>query len=221
MTILLVEDSLELATLVTEYLEKQGFLMDYASDGRQALNLLSTNHYELLLLDLNLPRVDGLEVCRQAKKTDIALPIIMLTARDSIEDSLEGFAQGADDYITKPFDLRVLRARIDAVNHRYAQAPQSNNVSYNGLELISSKRSAKRENKEIKLTPITYTILETLLKRAPEPVTRAELEEAVYGDDPPDDDVLRYHIYHLRKMIDKPFDKPMLHTLAKQGYRIA
>jgi DNA-binding response OmpR family regulator len=221
MTILLVEDSLELATLVTEYLEKQGFLMDYASDGRQAINLLSTNHYELLLLDLNLPRVDGLEVCRQAKLMDIALPVIILTARDSVDESLEGFAHGADDYITKPFDLRLLKARIEAVNHRYAQTPKSRGISYKGLELISSKRSVKRENREIKLTPITYTILEALLKRAPEPVSRAELEQAVYGDDPPDDDVLRYHIYHLRKMIDKPFDKPMLHTLAKQGYRIA
>jgi DNA-binding response OmpR family regulator len=148
---------------------------------------------------------------------DITLPVIMLTARDSVDDSLEGFAHGADDYVTKPFDLRVLRARIDAVRHRYAQVPKAKGLSYHGLVLISASRSVTREDREIKLTPITYTILEVLLKRAPEPVSRAELEEAVYGDDPPDDDVLRYHIYHLRKLIDKPFDKPMLHTLAKEG----
>jgi DNA-binding response OmpR family regulator len=221
MTILLVEDNLELATLVIEFLEEQGFIMDFALDGKQALSLTSSNRYELVLLDLNLPKVDGLEVCRQVKAADITLPVIMLTARDSIDDSLEGFAHGADDYITKPFDLRVLQARIDAVRHRYAQVPKSKGLSYNGLELVSATRSVTREGKEIKLTPITYTILEALLKRAPEPVSRGELEEAVYGDDPPDDDVLRYHIYHLRKLIDKPFDEPMLHTLAKQGYRIA
>jgi DNA-binding response OmpR family regulator len=221
MQILLVEDNLEMATLVVEFLESQGYIMDYASDGQVALNLLEQNPYDLLLLDLNLPRVDGLEVCRQAKNKASPTPVIMLTARDRVEDSLEGFSQGADDYITKPFNLHLLRARIDAVGQRYRLAPRSSTkLRYQDLELLPSSRSAIRDGIEIKLTPIVYTLLETLLKAAPEPVSRATLEAAIYGDDLPDEDVLRYHIYHLRKLIDKPFDQALIHTLPKIGYRI-
>ncbi len=221
MQILLVEDNLELATLVIEFLEGEGLELDYASDGQQAINLIEQNTYGMLLLDINLPRRDGLSVCRWVCERFDALPIILVTARDTVEESLEGFSFGADDYITKPFDLRLLHARIESVLRRYQANGKTRPLSYENLTLEPSTRCAEREGVEIRLTPVACKILEMLLRAAPEPVTCPELEASIYGDDLPDDDVLRYHIYHLRQKVDKPFSRRLIQTIPKKGYRIA
>lgn len=220
MPILLIEDNHELASLITDFLESEGFELDYACDGLQAINLIEQNPYRMLLLDLNLPRLDGLSVCRWVRERFDELPIIMLTARDTIEDSLEGFSMGADDYLTKPFDLRLLLARMESVTRRYKRTSHSKSLNYEDLSLNISSRCAVRGGTEIKLTPIACKILEKLLWNSPEPVARAELEMAIYGDDLPENDVLRYHIYHLRKLIDKPFDRALIQTVPKKGYRL-
>ncbi len=217
--VLLVEDHADLAETVGEYLEATGYRVDYAADGLIAVHLASQNRYDVIVLDVMLPGMDGISVCRHLREVaGLTLPIIMLTARDQLENKLEGFSVGADDYLVKPFDLPELEARIDALLRRHKGI--SNRYDVGPLTLDTETLAVTREGQALELPRIGFEILKLLMREHPKVVTRALLEQEVWGDDPPDSDALRSHLYNLRQIVDRPFDLALIETLPGRGYRL-
>lgn len=218
--VLLVEDNGTIAAQVTSFLEGVGWTVDYASSGGQGLALARADIFDVLVLDLNLPDMDGLAVCRSLKaELDYNLPVLMLTARDAFEDKACGYGEGADDYVTKPFDLRELRLRCEALGRRH-ELHKTAELNLGELSLSLKSQEARRRGQLLKLTGVGFRILSELAEAYPEAVTRSQLIHRLWGDDPPDSDALRSHIYGLRAALDKPFDTPMLKTLPNVGYRL-
>jgi DNA-binding response OmpR family regulator len=221
--LLLIEDNPDLVANVADFLDGRGHSLDIAYNGFAGLGFALENDYDALILDLTLPGIDGLEVCQRLRASGRTLPILMLTARDGLEDKLEGFASGADDYLVKPFALRELEARLLALarrGHGGQAGTAAERLRVADLELDLATRRLTRAGRPLELPPIPMRLLETLLRRAPGLVTRAELERAVWGDQPPDSDALRAHLHLLRQTIDKPFPRPLLHTVRGFGYRL-
>ena len=218
--ILLVEDNREVAGLLFDYFESMGMELDYADNGELGLQLALSENFDLILLDLMLPRMDGLTVCNKLREAGNNTPVLMLTALDNREDMLKGFEHGADDYLTKPFDLEILEARMHALVKRYRGQVANTVLSFGSLKIDQKTRQAFREGKLLALNPTTYTILEALCHKAPEILTRQEISEKLWQEKEPNNDVLRSHIYQLRNQLDKPFAQPMLTTLPKIGFRL-
>ncbi len=220
--LLLVEDNRDLAATVGEFFENELYGVDYAADGLSALHLAVTESYDVIVLDINLPGVDGMEVCRRLRQdARMATPILMLTARDQVEDKIQGFELGADDYLVKPFDMRELAARVDALIRREKGDVSDMVYKVADLELDTAKQLASREGKRINLSPRSFEILKILMRASPNVVARRDLEKEIWGDEPPDSDSLRSHMYNLRRLIDRPFDQPLIETVPGRGYRIA
>jgi len=218
--ILVVDDEDDLLELVRYNLTKEGYAVECVSSGEEALKSARREPPDLIVLDWMLPNVDGLEVCRRLRKdAQVATPILMLTARDQLDDKLTGFAVGADDYLVKPFDMPELVARIDALIRRQRGVESSYTVGE--LTLNVDTMEVTRAGQAIRLSRTLFDILRILMREAPKVVPRQSLERELWGDDPPDSDALRSHLYTLRKAIDKPFDRPLLHTIAGAGYRLA
>lgn len=220
-SILLVEDHKELAATTGEYLEACGYIVDYAMDGLSGLNLAKNNQYDALILDVMLPGMDGFTICqriRQEAQSDI--PVLMLTARDQLKDKLDGFDAGADDYLIKPFDFEELDARLNAIIRRHKGELDSKPLVIHDLELDPKTLQVKRQGKKLKLSPTGLHILKLLMRKSPEVVTREELERELWGDLVPNSDVLRSHLYNLRKVIDKPFSEHLLQTVPGLGIKI-
>jgi DNA-binding response OmpR family regulator len=219
--ILVVEDHRDIASAIYDYLEARGHAVDIAHDGVSGLHFAVVNDYDAIVLDLGLPGIDGLDVARQLRKTARrSTPIIMLTARDTIGDKLTGFRSGADDYLVKPFELAELEARLDAIRRRTIPGGEREHLRVSDLEYDVPTRHVARAGKPVRLTPIEQRLLLFLMRNAHRVVTRAELEQDLWGHTPPDSDALRTHIAGLRAAIDKPFAAPLLHTLHGVGYRI-
>ncbi|GAL15534.1 putaive two-component response regulator [Vibrio astriarenae] len=218
--VLLIEDNREIANMLFDYFEYVGMELDYADNGELGYKLATENRFDIILLDLMLPRMDGLTVCEKLREQGNNTPILMLTALDSREDMLKGFKFGADDYLTKPFDLDILEARMGALIRRYHGAVASNNLEFGDIVIKSATRKAYRQNKLLALNPTTYKILDMLVRKAPEILTRQEIAEALWEEQEPNNDVLRSHIYQLRNQLDKPFDSPILVTVPKVGFRL-
>ncbi|WP_394127324.1 response regulator transcription factor [Vibrio hepatarius] len=218
--VLLIEDNREVAGILFDYFECEGMELDYADNGELGLQLALEGSFDLILLDLMLPRMDGLTVCNKLREAGVSTPVLMLTALDNREDMLKGFKHGADDYLTKPFDLEILEARIQALIKRYRGQVANTVMQFASLKIDQKTRQAFREDKLLALNPTTYTILEMLCQKAPEVVTRQELSEKLWQESEPNNDVLRSHIYQLRNQLDKPFAKPMLTTIPKIGFRL-
>jgi DNA-binding response OmpR family regulator len=220
--VLLVEDNRGIAEMVGEFLERRGYSVDYASDGVTGLRLATAEHYDVIVLDLMLPGLDGLDLCRRlredAKKTT---PVLMLTARDTLEDKLTGLDAGADDYLVKPFEIRELEARIRALIRRDRRQVSTEVLRVADLVLDTATLRATRAGKDLPLSPIGLRLLTILMRESPRVVSRRDIEREVWGDLLPDSDTLRSHLYNLRKIIDKPFDKQLLHTIHSAGYRLA
>ena len=218
--VLIVEDNRDLAENIVDYLELKGFTPDFAADGVQGLHLASTNDYEVIVLDLMLPGMDGLTICRRLrsvmKKTT---PILILTALNSLTDKLAGFDAGADDYLVKPFALPELAARLEAIIRR-EHSEKVTCLKIAGLELDIRTRKITREGREIILNKTCFKIIEMLMHAHPEVVTRAALEQAIWGDMLPGSDSLRSHIYALRAGIDKPFKSSLIRTIHGIGYQL-
>lgn len=221
MRILVVEDHRDIAENIGDYLGPKGHEIDYAADGITGLHLAVTNDYDVIVLDLALPALGGIEVCRkireEAKK---ATPVLMLTARDQLESKVEGFAAGADDYLVKPFALKELEIRLNALNRRGRGDP-SRVLKVADLEFDPDTQIVRRAGRRLDLNPSLRTLLEVLMRNTHRVVRRTELEAALWGDDPPDGDVLRAHIYSLRSSIDRPFPRKLLHTVHGTGYRLS
>jgi DNA-binding response OmpR family regulator len=211
-TVLLVEDHRDIAEMVIEHLELRGMAVDYAADGVTGLHLAVTNPYDVIVLDLMLPGLDGLAVCRK---------LLMLTARDTLDDKVDGLDAGADDYLVKPFEVRELEARIRTLLRRHRGSVARETYTVADLTLDTATLQVTRAGQLLSLTPIGLKLLTTLMRASPRVVSRQQLERDVWGDLLPDSDTLRSHLYTLRKAIDKPFDRPLLHTIAGAGYRLA
>lgn len=214
MVVLLVEDDFALAELVIEYLENADFDCDHAFSGPQALELLQDNSYDVVVLDVNLPGCDGLEVCRELRANGIATPVIMLTARDKLEDKLSGFAQGADDYLVKPFDMPELSARIKALSVRHKHQAV---IKVGDLEVVPLEHRASRCGKTLKLSPDEWKLLLYLAQRSPQVAKKQELEDLLWPDEEVSADALKMSVYRLRKAIDVSGEKPLLHTVRGVG----
>ena len=220
-SVLLVEDHAELAATTGEFLELCGYIVDYASDGTSGLNLASENDYDALILDIMLPGLNGYEICRKVRQEDESdIPILMLTARDQLQDKLEGFDTGADDYLIKPFDFEELDARLKSIIKRNKGGFNTKPLKIHDLELDLKTMQVTRAGKTLKLSPTGLQILKILMRRSPELVSREEIERELWGDLVPDSDVLRSHLYNLRKVIDKPFDVALLETIPSLGLKI-
>ncbi|MDA8485205.1 response regulator transcription factor [Pseudomonas resinovorans] len=221
MRILIIEDNRDILANVLDYLQLKGYSVDCAQDGLSGLHLATTQHYDLIVLDIMLPGIDGLQLCnrlRQEARRDT--PIIMLTARDTLEDRLAGLRSGADDYLVKPFALSELVARIEAVVRR-SHGGRKRQLQVADLSYDLDTLEATRAGQIIKLNPLGHKLLTTLMRRSPAVVRREVLEEALWGDNCPDSDSLRSHIHQLRQALDKPFPHPLLHTIHGVGYRLA
>jgi DNA-binding response OmpR family regulator len=221
-TILLIEDNRDISDMVGSYLEARGYLLDYAADGVTGLHLAVVNDYDGIILDLMLPGLDGLSICRKLREEARRdTPLLMLTARDTQQDKITGLDAGADDYLVKPFDIRELEARLRALVRRGRGSVATDVLSVSDLTLDTGTLEVQRGAQKLTLTPIGLKLLIVLMRASPRVVTRADLEREVWGDVLPDSDALRSHLYTLRKSIDKPFDKPLLHTVHGAGYRLA
>jgi len=218
--ILLVEDQVSIASNIAQYMEQKGHTLDFATQGKQGLALALQHRYDLVVLDLNLPAMDGLEVCRHLRE-DAAhhVPILMLTARDSIDDKVLGFQVGADDYLTKPFSLQELEVRCLALSRRHLL--HTNHVLTLGpLRLDKKQHSATRAGQPVALHGMGFKILSILADAYPQVVTRSELSHKLWGDEPTESDSLRSHIYQLRAVLDKPFDTPLIKTVHGVGFTL-
>jgi len=220
LSILLVEDQLSVARNISEYMEEKGHVFDFTGQGQHGLDLALENYYDLIILDLNLPVMDGLEVCQQIRaKSARHMPILMLTARDSIEDKVSGFTAGADDYLTKPFSLQELEVRCLALSRRHLL--QTNDILTLGCLSVDRKRQqATRDGKVLNLHAMGFRILTELAEAYPQVVSRSVLSQKIWGDEPTESDAMRSHIYQLRNVLDKPFDYPILKTVHGIGFTL-
>ncbi len=220
--VLIIEDNRNISEMVGEYLESKGFEVDYAVDGLDGYRLAAENTYDVIILDLMLPRMDGLEVCRKLREdARKATPILMLTARDTLDEKLTGLSSGADDYLTKPFAIQELEARLRVLIRRERRQVGSEVLKVGDLVMDPASLRATRGGTELLLSPIGLRLLTILMRESPRVVSRQEIEREIWGNSLPDSDTLRSHLYNLRKVIDKPFDKQLLHTVQSAGYRIA
>lgn len=220
--ILLVEDNRGISELMIEWLENQGYAVDYAADGLDGFRLACDNRYDVIVLDLMLPRMDGLEVCRKLREEEhSATPILMLTARDTLDDKLKGLEIGADDYMVKPFAIKELEARIKALIRRERRQVSTEVLEVEDLRLDTGTQQLSRAGKDIQLSPIGMKLLTILMRESPKVVSRQEIEREIWGDELPDSDTLRSHLYNLRKAVDKGFSARLVHTVHSAGYRLA
>lgn len=221
MRILVIEDNRDILANVLDYLQLKGFSVDCAQDGLSGLHLASTGHYDLIVLDIMLPGIDGFKVCKRLREDgNSEVPILMLTARDALDDRLQGLQAGADDYLIKPFALSELVARIEAIMRR-SQGSRKRQLKVADLSYDLDTLHVSRAGQSLKLNPLGLKLLAVLMQKSPAVVRREVLEEALWGDDCPDSDSLRSHIHQLRLILDKPFTRPLLHTLHGVGYRLA
>ncbi|MGI2150121.1 response regulator transcription factor [Shewanella baltica] len=214
MLILLVEDNRLLSNNIIQYLELSGIECDYAFNLAQADMLISQQQFDAIILDLNLPDGDGIEACERWKAQCITSPIIMLTARSSLNERLNGFAVGADDYLVKPFAMEELVARLKVVAQR-RPAPQR--LVIGELEIDFGNHRVYREGQLLALPKTGWQILVLLARRSPETVSREEIERTIWPNSAPDSDSLRSHIHLLRRVIDRPFERQILHTIRGVG----
>ena len=220
MRVLIIEDNPDIAANIGDYLEDRDHVVDFAGDGVTGLHLAVVEDFDAIVLDLALPGIDGLEVCRKLREeAGKDTPVLMLTARDRLEDKIAGFETGADDYLVKPFALQEVEVRLDALVRR-GKRPASRVLEVGDLVYNLDTLTVSRAGKEVDINPIGLKLLRCLMEASPNVVTRHELEKKVWGEEMPDSDSLRVHIHSLRSAIDKPFESKMIQTRHGIGYRL-
>lgn len=221
MRVLIIEDNRDLAANMFDFLEAKGHVVDAAADGVTGLHLARVNQYDAIVLDLMLPGIDGITLCSKLREDHgKSTPILMITARDSLEDKITGLEAGADDYLVKPVELREVELRLRVLNRRGDARMQKQRMVLEDLSLNTLRCTVRRGGKIIELPPIPYKILEVLMLRSPNVVSREDLEHAVWADARPDSDSLRAHLHLLRNLIDKPFERKLLRTVRSIGYQL-
>ncbi|WP_151800958.1 response regulator transcription factor [Acinetobacter bereziniae] len=220
--ILMVEDHYELASTLCEFLEAHDFVIDHARNLDTARNLLKNHPYHILLLDINLPDGCGFDLCNWLRtEQDLDIPVLMLTARDTLDDKIKGFSSGTDDYLIKPFDFNELVMRVRALIKRSIGEVSNSKLQNHDLILDSSQQTIHRAGKNIELPPIQFKLLKLLMRNSPKVMTKQEIIIELWGDAEPESDALRSHIYNLRKMVDKPFNQKLIHTVSGVGLKIS
>ena len=220
MRVLIIEDNPDIAANLGDYLEDHGHTVDFAGDGITGLHLAVVNDFDSIVLDLALPGMDGLDVCRKLRsEAGKDTPVLMLTARDRLEDKLAGFETGADDYLVKPFELQEVEARLHVLAGR-GRRRNSRELKVGDLNYNLDTLNVSRGDEDIYLNPIGLKLLHCLMEASPNVVSRAELEMEVWGEEMPDSDSLRVHIHSLRGAIDKPFGSNLIQTRHGIGYRL-
>lgn len=220
MRVLVVEDDVKIAAFIEKGLKEESYSVDVTHHGDEAIYLAQINAYDLILLDVMLPGSDGMEVCQSLRKKQLSTPIIMLTARNRLEDKIEGLDSGADDYLTKPFAFEELLARIRVQLRDKTQT--SNLLSIADLSVDTSRREVKRADKKISLTSKEYALLEFLLRNK-----NTLLTETVIKDNLSDmnqqtmSNIINVYIYRLRNKIDKGYDIKLIHTIRGSGYMLS
>lgn len=222
MRVLIIEDNRDLASNMFDFLEAKDHVVDAAGDGITGMHLALVNQYDAIVLDLTLPGMDGITLCRKLREEGGKdTPILMITARDSLDDKIAGLEAGADDYLVKPAELREIELRLRVLLRRSGDHTQKQKkMVVEDLSLDPFTCSVKRGDKTIDLPPIPYKILETLMARSPQVVNRDDIEHIVWGEGRPDSDSLRAHVHLLRDLIDKPFERKLLRTLRGFGYQL-
>jgi DNA-binding response OmpR family regulator len=218
--VLVIEDNQDMAANIGDYLEEKGHVVDFAMDGISGLHLAITQPIDVMILDIMLPGMDGMTLCRQFReKMETSIPILMLTAKDTLDDKLEGFDAGADDYLLKPFALQELEARLEALVRRSRQ-DDSRTLTAGAISVDIGRRCVTVEGKQVLLNRTCFSILVELLRSAPDVVTREDLEHLLWGDARPASDALRSHIYALRRAIDPPGEASFIETVTAIGFKI-
>jgi DNA-binding response OmpR family regulator len=221
MHLLLIEDNPDLLENLSDFFEAHGHSVDLAYNGLSGLRMALEGDYDVIILDLMLPGMDGLEVCSRFRNEGYDTPVLMLTARDTLADKLEGFSTGADDYLVKPFALPELEARISALKRRGRGKSSSTQLVVGDLRFDLDRLRVERAGRRIELGRIPLRLLELLMRRSPAVVHREELEREIWGDEPPDSDALRTHMHALRSAVDQGATVPLVHTLRGIGYQLA
>ena len=222
MRVLVIEDNQALVANLFDYLEARGHVVDAAPDGRTGLHLATTQAYDVIVLDWMLPRLDGAGVLAALREeAGSGVPVIMLTARDELPDKIAGFRAGADDYLTKPFALPELEVRLEALVARAGGRRRGKVLEVADLRFDQSTLEVTRAGRPLHLYPACRRLLQVLMQASPAAVTRERLEQALWADTPPDGDMLRSHIYELRRSVDAEFPVKLIHTLPRVGYRLA
>ncbi len=219
--LLLVEDDLDLAEGIGDFLARRGWQVAHARHGALALRLAAADRPAVIILDRTMPGMDGLAVCRALRSGPLAaIPILMLTAADSLPERLEGFAAGVDDYLVKPFAPTELEARLTALIRRSGTAVGGGVLRCAGLELDPATREVRHAGRPVEVTRMGFSILEILLRCSPAVVPRAELERELWGDEPPGSDALRSHVFTLRTALDGVGGAGLLRTHRGVGYQL-
>lgn len=220
LSVLVVEDHPTIARQLVDFLEGLGWQLDHAGSGALAVRLATEHRYDVVLLDLNLPDMDGLQVCREIKAhAPSNVPVLMLTARDAFEDKAQGFREGADDYLAKPFDLREVALRCEALARR-GTLHQQQEMRVGPLTLLVREKRALYDGRPLVLTQAGFSILQLLCREHPHPVSRSALVQHLWGANPPDSDALKSHIYTLRKTLEGASGRRLLATILQLGYRL-
>ncbi|MBQ4852205.1 response regulator transcription factor [Pseudoalteromonas sp. MMG012] len=210
MKVLIVEDDKDLSLAISDYLEMHGAECDFAYDGKMGVELSINNAFDCIILDLMLPKIHGFDVCKTLRDQGCLTPILMLTACDTDEEQLMGFAAGLDDYVTKPCHMSLLWARLQALHRR--NNPILASFIVGDLSIFPKEHRAMRADTELKLTPTGWRILEFLARNSPQVVTKTQLEEHIWPHEDVETGTLNVHLHQLRKVVDKPFPATLIHT---------
>mgnify|MGYP000176561605 CR=1 FL=1 len=213
--VLLIEDDMDLAATVADYLALKGIECDHAYNGRAGLDAAMAGGFDLILLDINLPRIDGLNVCDSLRRANVTAPVLMMTARDTVDDKVAGFTVGADDYLVKPFAFEELEVRIRALIRR--SQSQASMLEIGDLEINITSRTAQRAGRALNLSPTGWVLLEHLARNSPKVISREQLERLIWDGEAPESDSLKVHLYKLRRQVQRPFETPLLHTVRGVG----
>src|SRR5256885_1062559 len=220
MRVLLVEDDPRIARFVAKGLREQSYAVDAVTTGEAALYEAAVNTYDVVILDVMIPAPDGFAVCRELRKSGQRMPILMLTARDAVEDRISGLDTGADDYLTKPFEFGELLARLRALLRR-GQELRPIVIRVGDLEIDTRGQRVKRNGQPLELTTKEYTLLEYLARNAGKVVGREEISEHVWDDTfDPFSKLIEVYINRLRRKVDEPFGTPLIHTRRGAGYEL-
>lgn len=220
MTILVVEDEIKISRFVKKGLEMEHYTVEVAYDGQEGYDMALINNYDLIILDVMLPKMSGIEACKKLRLEKIDTPIIMLTARDTIEDRVKGLDAGADDYLSKPFAFGELVARIRALLRR-EKSVKNTILKVNDLVLDPATHEVHRGDKEIPLSSKEYRLLDYMMRRPGHVCTRTMIGEHIWGYNFKDDsNVIDVYISYLRKKIDSGFKNKLIHTVRDVGYKV-
>jgi len=219
MRILLVEDDIKIASFIVKGLKAAGYAIDHATDGEEGLNLALTEPYDTAIIDIMLPKRDGLSLIEEMRKSKVHTPVIILSAKGTVDDRVKGLQTGGDDYLTKPFAFSELLARVQALIRRASGATEPTTLSASELSMNLLTREVKRKDQQIELQPMEFSLLEYLMRNIGRVVSKTMIMEHVwdYNFDP-QTNVVEARICRLRDKVDRDFDKKLIHTIRGVGY---